>query len=151
LRKVENAGALFSQGFNCAQSLLTAYGTDLGLNRLEALKIGSAFGGGIGRMGQTCGAVTGALMVIGLKYGGTDPHPEKRKEMYGAVEQFMEKFKARNKPQTLICSELIGFCMHQKPELSQNERNVILERCTQFVQDAAEIIEEICYGKAQSP
>jgi C_GCAxxG_C_C family probable redox protein len=71
--KVNEAEACFSNGFNCCQSVLSTYGKGLGLGEREALKIASGFGAGIAYMGDICGAVTGAFMVIGLKYGrGTE-------------------------------------------------------------------------------
>jgi len=113
------------------------------LSRQTALKVSQAFGGGMGQMGETCGAVTGAFMVIGLKYGRTraDDDEAKRKT-YALVKEFSEKFKARNG--TIICRELLG-C-----DLSTSEGQRIAKSeglfstvCPRFVQDAAEILEEI--------
>jgi C_GCAxxG_C_C family probable redox protein len=78
--RIKAANELFNRGYNCAQALLATFGVDLGLNRDMELKIASPFGGGISHMGETCGAVTGALMIIGLKYGMTEPNFEKKNE-----------------------------------------------------------------------
>jgi C_GCAxxG_C_C family probable redox protein len=67
--KVDSAVSSFKEGFNCSQSVFSTYSRLFGLNHEVALKIAQGFGGGFARMGQTCGAVTGAFMVIGLKYG----------------------------------------------------------------------------------
>lgn len=150
VKKIDIAGELFGQGFNCAQSLLAAYGPDLGVKRDSALKLAGAFGGGIGRTGETCGAVIGALMIIGLRFSPLEPPHESENALYTAAERFMEKFKSRNRFHSVVCSELIGFRIHQKKGLNQKEKNIIKERCPQLVQNAAETIEEILNGKTQS-
>lgn len=140
--KIETATSLFKEGFNCAQSLLAAYGTELGLNREVALKIGSAFGGGIGRLGETCGFVTGALMIIGLKYGMTDAKNKKSKiKTYEVVENFINKFKSRNN--SITCRELVGFDMSSFKTLSPDLSKIVMERCPKLLRDSAEIIDKI--------
>jgi C_GCAxxG_C_C family probable redox protein len=143
VNRIKTANELFNRGYNCAQALLASFGVDLGLNRDMALKIASPFGGGIGRMGEACGAVTGGLMIIGLKYGITEPGFEKKMKTYEVVSTFIEQFKKRNKSRSIFCSELIGFRMNQKKTLKQEEKDIIQTKCPRFVQDAAEIIEEI--------
>lgn len=143
MNRIKAASELFNQGYNCAQALLATFGVDLGLNRDMALKIASPFGGGISRMGETCGAVTGALMIIGLKYGTSEPNFEKKMKTYKTVSTFIEQFKHRNKSRSIFCYELIGFRMDQKRTLNQKEKKVIQTHCPRFVQDAAELIEEI--------
>ena len=69
MSKIDTAVSGFKEGFNCAQSVLSAFSEELGLTRETALKIACPFGGGMARQAETCGAVTGAFMVIGLKYG----------------------------------------------------------------------------------
>ncbi len=140
--KIETATSLFKEGFNCAQALLAAYSPELGLNREIALKIGSAFGGGIGRLGKTCGVVTGALMIIGLKYGMTDAKNKKSKmKTYEVVENFINKFKSRNN--SITCRELLGFDMSSLKTLSPDLSKIVMERCPKFLKDSAEIIDKI--------
>ena len=79
MNRVERAVSSFKEGFRCSQALLSTYGVQFGLNREVALRISEAFGGGMGRMGETCGAVTGAFMVIGLRYGKTRIEDERAK------------------------------------------------------------------------
>ncbi|MEA3294019.1 MAG: C-GCAxxG-C-C family protein [Euryarchaeota archaeon] len=67
MNKIECAVSCFKEGFSCSQALLSTYGPQFDLNREMALKVSGAFGGGIGHMGETCGAVTGVIMVIGLQ------------------------------------------------------------------------------------
>jgi len=68
--KLEQAVNIFKEGSNCSQAVISVYAEDFGLSRKMALKIAQVFGAGMGQMAQTCGAVTGAFMVLGLKYGG---------------------------------------------------------------------------------
>jgi C_GCAxxG_C_C family probable redox protein len=143
VNNVEVAQTLFNQGFNCAQALLTTYGIDLGLNRNTALKIASAFGGGIGCMGETCGAVTGALMVLGLKYGTTEPGIRTKAKMYEIADEFVKKFRARNHAYSIECRTLLGFTICSGRDLNPDEREVIMTKCPQFVQDAADVIEDL--------
>lgn len=143
MTKVRDAILLFEQGFHCSQALLVTYGIALGIDYVSAMKVASAFGGGINKMGDTCGSVTGALMVIGLKYGFVDANDKASKtETDQRAERFVKEFKARNK--SLICRELIGFDIgsnNRKPDADR----IILDRCPKFVKDAAEIIEEIVF------
>ncbi|MEW6607871.1 MAG: C-GCAxxG-C-C family protein [bacterium] len=141
--KVESTVSCFKEGFSCSQALLSTYGVDFGLNREMALKVSGAFGGGMGRMGEICGAVTGAFMVIGLKYGKTRVEDEQTKEKtYSLVREFVDKFKSRNR--SIACRELLG-CEISTPEGMKiaKEKNLIATLCPKFVQDASEIIEQI--------
>lgn len=141
MSKIKDAALLFDKGFNCAQSLIVTYGDELGIDKDLSLKITNAFGGGMGRMGETCGAVTGALMVIGLKYGTADIKDKASKEKtYELTKKFIQKFSARNG--SITCKELLGFEL-----LSGNNdhrsREIISNKCPKLVKDAAEIMEEI--------
>ena len=73
MKKSEAALASFVEGFSCSQSVLSAFAAEMGLEKEIALKVAGSFGGGMGRMGGTCGAVTGAFMAIGLRYAKLDP------------------------------------------------------------------------------
>ena len=143
MNRVERAVSCFKEGFSCSQAMLSTYGPQLGLNHELALKVSGAFGGGMARMGETCGAVTGAFMVIGLKYGKTKVEDEQAKERaYSLVREFVDRFKSRNG--SIVCRELLG-CDISTPEGSDlaKEKNLFATLCPKFVQDAAEIIEQI--------
>ena len=122
--------------------MLSAYATRLGLDGNTALKIASGFGGGIGRMAETCGAVTGAMMVLGLEHGNTAPDREAKERVYEQVREFAQRFRARNG--SLLCRELLG-CDISTPEGLQQAREAdfVLKICPKFVRDAAEILEEM--------
>jgi C_GCAxxG_C_C family probable redox protein len=143
MSKVEEAVSTFKEGFLCSQALLSTYGKQFGLSREIALRVSAAFGGGMSRMGETCGAVTGAFMAIGLKYGNTKADNEKaREKTYKVVREFVDKFKARHG--SLQCKDLLG-CDISTPEgRSIAKENKLYDTvCPKFVQDAAEIMEQI--------
>ncbi|MEW5902332.1 MAG: C-GCAxxG-C-C family protein, partial [Acidobacteriota bacterium] len=107
MSRSENAVQSFKQGFSCSQAVLVAFDESLGLSRDQALKISQAFGGGMARLGLTCGAVTGALMAIGLKYGRTRAEDEAAKEKtYALVHDLIRRFELRHG--SIVCRELIG-------------------------------------------
>ena len=140
---VEAAEARFRGSFNCAQSVLAALAPRLGLPEATALKVGAAFGNGIGRSGNVCGAVTGALMAIGLRYGTTDGSDEAAKETtYTVAEEFMARFRDRH--QYVVCSELLG-CDMGTPEGRQAalERGLYDSVCVGLVRDAVVIAQEL--------
>jgi len=143
MNRVELATACFKDGFSCSQAVFSTYATQLGLNREAALKIGGAFGGGMGHMGETCGAVTGAFMVIGLRYGRTIAGDRQSQDKTDSlVNEFVNKFKSRNT--SIVCKELLG-CDLSTPEgtTMAKEKNLFATICPGFVRDAAEIIEQI--------
>jgi C_GCAxxG_C_C family probable redox protein len=116
------------------------YGLRFGLDREIALKIAGAFGSGMG-MGETCGAVTGAFMVIGLKHGKTKADNNAAKETtYELVKELTSRFSARNG--SIKCKELLG-CDLSTPEGMEAviEKKLFITLCPKFVQDAAEILE----------
>jgi C_GCAxxG_C_C family probable redox protein len=93
-------------GYSCSEAVLLSYGPQLGLDQALAFKIASGFGGGMGFLGETCGAVTAAYMVIGLKYGGNSVKDTYSRELiYQSVADFADFFKARNG--STYCRDLI--------------------------------------------
>ncbi len=143
MSKPEEALYCFNETFNCSQAVFAAYAPEMGLDRETALKVAGAFGGGMGRMGETCGAVTGAFMLIGLKYGQTNTGDEAAKDRtYQFVREFVERFKKRNR--SIMCRELLGVHIGT-PEGSQafKERGLKNAVCAKLVRDAAEIMEEM--------
>jgi C_GCAxxG_C_C family probable redox protein len=143
MSKAEDAALCFGSGFNCSQAVFSAFSEDIGMSREDALKTACAFGAGMGRMGATCGAVTGAFMVLGLKYGkykeGDDAAKEKT---YALTQEFAKRFSARNG--TIVCKELLGLEIGT-PEGAKTfkEKGYHAARCTKYVRDAAEILEEM--------
>jgi len=103
--KSKKAEELFLMGYGCSQSVLGAFAEDLGLDMNTALRIASPFGGGMGRMREVCGAMTGAFMVLGLIYGFDSPSADKKADVYRRVNQIADAFKSKNK--TIICRQLL--------------------------------------------
>ncbi len=140
---VQRAVSCFKKGFNCAQAVLSTYASSPELGRRAALKLATPFGAGIARMGQTCGAVTGAFMAIGLRHGRWRRDDEESKERtYSLVKAFVDRFESRNG--SIVCKELID-CDLSTPEGLRHaeEQDVFHEVCPKFVQDAAEILEQL--------
>ena len=142
--RVEQAVSCFEEGFNCAQALLSVYGPQLRLDHEIALKVSESFGRGMGGMGKTCGAVTGAFMVIGLKHGRIKVEDKPAKEKtYRLVKEFVVSFESRNG--TIICKELLRNSAKNTPRKKKliTAKNPMAAICSKFVRDAAEIIEQI--------
>ena len=143
MKKVERAVACFEEGFSCSQAILSTYGSEFGLDRDVAMRVAGGFGGGMGRMGKTCGAVTGAFMVLGLKYGGTDASDNDRKEKtYALVREFTKEFTSRNGH--IGCNELLGHDISTPDGRREaGEKGLFSTLCPKLVRDAAEILEQL--------
>jgi len=128
------------KGFNCAQAIFSIYCTDFGMDKETALKLSCALGGGMGRLGQVCGAVSGASLVIGLKHGKVLPDDREAKEKtYALVHELGKKFVERN--QTVNCHELLQVDLLSGDKQKIRER--VREVCPRVVKNAAEILESI--------
>ncbi|MGA1821945.1 MAG: C-GCAxxG-C-C family protein [Thermoplasmatota archaeon] len=143
LDKSQDAVDLFNRGFSCSQAVLSTYGEDFGLDRGTAMRIAGAFGGGMDQRGETCGAVTGALMIIGLKHGSLGPEdPESKERTYDLSRDFIRSFEEMNG--SIMCRDLLGYDL-----AIPDEKRIIREKgltktlCPGFVKDAAEILEEL--------
>jgi len=141
--RADRAVSHFKEGYSCSQAVLLSYAEDFGLSKDTALRLASGFGGGMGRTGHRCGAVTGAYMVLGLKYGATSAQDKEAKERaYRKVREFTGQFKARNK--TVSCRELLC-CDISTPEGLEEARQkgLLMTVCHKLIQDAVEILEEM--------
>ena len=139
----EKAVKCYRDDFNCAQSVISVFVGQLGLDRETALKTACGLGAGMGRMAETCGAVTGAFLVLGLRYGMTDPSRQEDKERtYELVRFFSERFRERN--DSIICRDLLG-CDISTPDGFEEarERNLMETVCERVVADAVEILEDL--------
>jgi len=133
----------FRSGFSCSQAVFAAFAEELGLDREKALRIAQPFGGGIARTGSMCGAVSGAILAIGLKYGRSRLEDEAaREKTYALVREFMERFGERRG--SLLCRELIGVDLSAPGGHAEAERRGVFEEiCSRLVAEAAEILEAI--------
>ena len=143
LAHVDEAKALFKSGFSCSQAICAAFAEDYGIDRGMALKLSCGFGAGMARSGNTCGAVTVALMVIGMKYGRTMAvDVAARDRTYAVVQAFMAEFLRRYT--SVNCTDLIGYNLKNPEEYEQaRAENLFHTRCAQLVHDASQILESV--------
>jgi C_GCAxxG_C_C family probable redox protein len=129
--------------YNCAQAVSSAYVEDFGIDVKTILRIAMPFGAGMGRLGETCGAVTGAYMVIGLKCWDMDITPNEKKELtYKKVQEFAEEFKKINN--TTQCKELINCILTtEEGQKKFKDENLHQNVCAKAVKNAVEILEKI--------
>ena len=134
----------FMNGYNCSQAVLLAFCEDFGLEKETALKISEPFGGGMGRMREVCGTVTGMFMVIGLAMGNDNSKDNTtKKNVYKSVQELAAKFKEDNG--SIICRELLGFQKNNKESYVPSERtNEYYKKrpCPELCKYAADILEE---------
>ena len=139
---VKEALDTFENSFNCAQAVFSSLSAELGLDRETSLKIASCFGGGM-RCGEVCGAVTGALMAIGLKYGfyKTGDIQAKMKANEKAVE-FIRQFKEKNR--SILCRELLGYNLSKPEDMKKIQEKALFQTvCPKMVAEAVEIAERV--------
>ena len=142
--RVNEVVEFFTNGkdYNCAQAVFSSYCGDYGLDRETALKLSCGLGAGMSRLGQTCGAVSGACLVIGLKHGRFLPEDmESNENTYALVQEFAKRFIERNK--TLNCNEILQLDLRYADKQLVNER--FHKICPCIVKDAAEILESILF------
>jgi C_GCAxxG_C_C family probable redox protein len=143
VKEVKRAVAVYRDEYNCAQSILSVYGARLGLDEDLAKRIACGLGAGMGRLGTVCGAVTGAIMVLGLRYGMADSARQEQKlRTYEKVRELISRFEKRHG--TTVCNDLLG-CDISTPEgLEEAEqRGLTTTVCEGVVLTAGEILEEM--------
>ena len=140
--RAENSVDLFNKGFNCAQAVLTSYCEEYGLSDDIAKKISCGFGGGMGHIGEVCGAVNGAIMLIGLKYGkNKELDNESKEKTYNLVKEYTEKFKKEFG--SINCTKLLKYDLSKDEELKKARNSgVFKELCPLLVKRSVELVEE---------
>jgi len=140
-KRVEKAVALFEEGYNCSQAVFMAYSDVYGVDAVTAAKLATSFGGGMGRLREVCGAVSGMFLVLGLHYPNADPRDKVAKNTnYAAVQRAAKEFKLQMG--SYICADLLKI-KHapEKPEASERNKAYYDARpCTRCVAFAAEIV-----------
>ncbi|MGA9118212.1 MAG: C-GCAxxG-C-C family protein [Bacteroidota bacterium] len=141
--KSEDAVRCFSTGCNCAQAVFSAYCLQFGVGKEDALKISTGFGAGMARMQEVCGAVTGAIMVIGCAHGMTQAGDTAAKEeTYRRVQEFARLF--REKHGALTCKELIGCDLNTEEGRKFFQDNDLHNtKCAGFVHEASDIVGQL--------
>jgi C_GCAxxG_C_C family probable redox protein len=143
MTKSDDALENFTNGFTCSSAVFSAFSDEMGLDSATAKKIACGYGAGISKTGNICGAVSGAIMVIGLKYGktkrGDDAATEKTREL---VRKFVWEFTQHNG--SINCTELLGYNL-SKPEEYElaREKELFVTKCPDLVCDAVLILEKI--------
>ncbi len=139
----DSAVAMFLQGYNCCQSVLACCGQERGMPRDMAIRTGQAFAAGIGKTGNLCGALTGALMVVGLGREALDAGDAASKAHANEMAQaLMDEFARRNG--SLLCRDLIGCDLRTAEGQRQfKEKDALHKVCAKVVRDAAEIVEQL--------
>lgn len=136
----DRAVELFMEGKNCSQAVFVAFAPDLGFSEETALAVSIGLGGGVGRMREVCGAVSGSAMLVGLKYPELD-----KTGVYEKVRMIIDEFKKTN--HSIVCKELLGL---SKPEASSVPEARTVEYyqkrpCVKIVEDAALAVEKVLF------
>ena len=142
MSKTDKALELFSNNFNCSQSVFAAFAPDFGLDEKLALKLATSFGGGA-RNGEICGAVSGALMVLGLKYGHFDAaDSEQKSRAYAIAVEYTKRFKEANG--SIVCRDLLGYDLTKPDEMACiKEKGLFDDVCPKAIKSAVEILEGV--------
>ncbi len=143
----EEARRLFMTGYNCAQAVFCAFRDETGMDLDAAARLSSSFGGGMGRLREVCGTVSGALLALGILRGYADPRdPEAKKAHYALVQEYAKRFRERNG--SIVCRELLKN-VPVKPGGEPEERTpefYLRRPCLRLAGEAAEILDEMLAG-----
>ena len=142
MNKSEQAMNYFENGCNCSQAVLMAYAEELDIDKDIVQRVAVTFGGGMSKAGKTCGCLSGALMVLGMKYGVKSAEIiSKRIESYKQggkfIKLFNEKFGATD------CKDLIKLDLNNKSDMEKAQKNVFGSRCKSMVGSTVELLEEV--------
>jgi len=148
MESVDIAVQMFKDGNTCSQAMLYAFAPRFGMDQQLALKVSRAFGGGMGRMAGTCGAVTGAYMVLGLQYEALDQ--QAKRPLFAQVQEFARRFSAMHG--SIICREMLPIDI-STPEGGPafKEMGLMQSHCIGFVADAAQIVEDLLAEAQAAP
>ncbi|MGM9600511.1 MAG: C-GCAxxG-C-C family protein [Faecousia sp.] len=142
MNRADRAIELFHNNFNCSQAVFTVFATEYGIREDLALKLATSFGGGA-RNGEMCGAVSGALMVLGLKFGHFHAdNPEEKQRAYSLVSEFVKRFIEVNR--SIVCRDLLGYNLAKEDEFERIVSEGLYETiCPNMVRTAVDIVEQI--------
>jgi C_GCAxxG_C_C family probable redox protein len=133
---------LFHSRLTCTQAVFSVYGKDMGVDENMATAIATGFGAGIARSQQICGALTGAIMVLGLKYFNPENLNDSKELIYHKTSELMERFKNINS--SCNCRELIGVDFNTKDGMEIAEKNDLFNtRCKKYLSDVCDILDEL--------
>lgn len=136
----KQAAQLFLDGYNCAQSIVVAFSDVTGLDQSTSAKLASGFGGGMGRLREVCGAVSGMIMVASYLYGYTSPDDEKKKNCYTMVQQLAERFREQNG--SIVCREILKNPPSDPTPSPRTEAYYQQRPCARMVMVAAQVLDD---------
>lgn len=144
ITKGDKAKELFENGYNCAQAVFGAFAEELGIDFDLAVKLSSGFGGGMGRLREVCGTVSGMVLVLSMKYGYEDPNAnDEKKALYKDIQSLTEDFKKENG--SIICRELLGLSIKGAdvpvPE-ARTQAYYKKRPCSELCKYAGDLVEE---------
>jgi len=141
--RAQKAVDLLEEGYSCSQSVFSVFAEEHGLDPVLARKLATGFGGGVGRTGNMCGAVSGAILVLGLTHGMNYlDEPDWRDKCYSLDKEFIEKFVS--KFGSIQCPDLLGYNMAIPEEMAESKRvGAVKKVCPNLVRGAVEILEEM--------
>jgi C_GCAxxG_C_C family probable redox protein len=141
MNDVERTVELFASGLNCSQAVLTVFAQPYGLDSEMAKNLGRPLGGGMGHMARTCGAVTAAVLVLGLANGNHD-EGRARKDAFGKAQELFRRFEALHG--TTDCRGLLGADMSTEEGLKRiQDEQLVRKLCPAFVRDAANTLDQL--------
>ncbi len=139
---VAEAKDYFAQKYNCSQSTFAPFAKYYGMDLDLAMKIATPFGGGFGHMGEACGAVSGALMALGLARGNAVVDREKKHACYHQAAEFQNRFKAEHG--SVLCPKLLGLDIGYPDQLQEaRDRNLFAEVCPNYIETAVRLMADI--------
>ena len=141
--RIEQAVAMFVEGYSCAQSLLAVYGPGLGMDREAALRLAAPLGGGLSRTDGPCGAAAGAILVLGLKHGHTHPDDDSGAEFIrGLTQEFLRRYDERKG--STMCTDILGANLSLPGGTERVEAEGLSSKsCPDAVRTAAQLLEEL--------
>ncbi len=136
----DSAVSVFLQNYNCSQAVFSAFAERFGVDKNMALRLASPFGGGMARRGEVCGAVTGALLALGLARGTHTP--ASKEEIYRLSQELMRRFEAAHG--SILCRALLGYDISTPAgHAAAQEKGLFESICPVMVRDAAGIVGEL--------
>ena len=142
MKDSEKALIYFSDQYNCSQSVFSAYSERFGISEDDAIRIATGFGAGFGREQEVCGAISGAVMVLGCRYFDENDVPGSKEIIYSKTNELLTKFKELNK--TIYCSDLTGIDFKKDINREEFKKQDIQEKvCKKCIVDVCRLLEEM--------
>ena len=146
MNRVEKAIERHTSGFGCAQCVASVFSEELGVDEVAAQKMALGLGGGIGRSGEVCGAASGAILVLGMKYGENSMNGEANKvakeKVYALGQKYLQLYKEREG--AIRCNDILGFDMNDaEARKAASEKGVFAKTCNKCIADSVEILEKM--------